>query len=94
MFNLFIQAIYYFLTILTVMIVANAVLSWFPTNHSLTGLRVFIHNFIEPVLAPIRRMIQRSIFGGSHMAIDFSPFIAYLIISAIQRYLQVYMMQL
>ena len=48
---------------------------------------------IEPILAPIRRMIQKSIFGGSHMNVDFSPFIAYLIISTIQRYIAVFLMQ-
>lgn len=93
MLRLFFEALNYFLMIVSVMIIASAILSWFP-QRNLGHIQRVLHNLLEPILQPIRKMIQRSIFGNSHMYIDFSPFIAYLIITTLQRYIQVYMINL
>lgn len=92
MLRILLEAIYYFLMIMSFLIIASAILSWFPVK-SLRSIYKILHNLIEPILAPIRKMIQKSIFGGSHMNVDFSPFIAYLIISTLQRYIAVFLMQ-
>ncbi len=92
MLSILLKAIYYFLTIMSFLIIASAILSWFPVK-SLRSIYKILHSLIEPILAPIRKMIQKSIFGGSHMNVDFSPFIAYLIISTLQRYIAVFLMQ-
>ena len=92
MIRLFLEAVYYFLMILSILIIANALLSWFPSP-TLRGIRQIIGSLIDPILGPIRKMIQKSIFGGSHMSIDFSPFIAYLIITTLQRYIALFLGQ-
>ncbi len=93
MIQLFLQALLIFINIITILIIASALLSWFPTP-ALNKIRKTLHHLLEPILAPIRRMIQKSIFGGSHMTIDFSPFIAYLILNTLQRYIAVYLVNL
>lgn len=86
--DLFLRAIDLFLLILIALIILNAVLSWLPvsrSNNIIKGMR----GLVEPILQPIRKMIKKSIFGGSNMALDFSPFIAYLVISMLRRTLSV-----
>lgn len=85
---LFLRALDLFLFILIALIIINAVSSWLPINHS-SGIIKGLRALINPILQPIRKMIQKSIFGGSNMALDFSPFIAYLIIMMLRRTLSV-----
>jgi YggT family protein len=87
---LFIRALYYFLVILSTLIVVSALISWLPINHGNFFVRL-LHTIIDPILIPIRTMIKKSIFGGANMALDFSPFIAYLILTTLQNYLRPYM---
>ncbi len=51
------------------MIVANAILSWFPTS-SRNPLVSFLNGAVEPALLPIRKLLE-PIQGG--VGIDFSP---------------------
>ena len=92
MLRVFLEAVYYFLMIISFLIIASAILSWFPAQ-GLRSIYKILHTLLEPILSPIRKMIQKSIFGGSHMTIDFSPFIAYLIISTLQRYIAIFLIQ-
>lgn len=92
MFKLFITAVNYFLVIISFLIIASAILSWFPVP-ALKSVKKILQSLTEPILAPIRKMIQKSIFGSSHMSIDFSPFIAYLIVTTIQRYLTLFFLE-
>ncbi len=92
MATLFLTALNYFLIIMSTLIIASAILSWFPLG-KYKGIAIFIHSLIAPILVPIRRLIQKSIFGGSHMSIDFSPFIAYLIITSLQRFISNFLLQ-
>ena len=59
---------------LTVAIFVRVILSWVPNLKLPFGLGDFVWNVSEPILGPIRRAIP--FFGG----IDFSPFIAFLLI--------------
>lgn len=92
MFTLFITAVNYFLLIISILIIASAILSWFPVP-SLNKVKRILQSLTEPILAPIRKMIKKSIFGSSNMSIDFSPFIAYLLVTTIQRYLTLFFLQ-
>lgn len=92
MIKILLEAFYYFLMIISFLIIASAILSWFPSQGFRKVHRV-LRTLIEPILSPIRKMIQKSIFGGNHMTIDFSPFIAYLIISTLQRYIALFLIQ-
>jgi YggT family protein len=68
---------------LTLAIFVRVVLSWIPNARLPFGLHEFALGVSEPILSPIRRLIP--FFGG----IDFSPFIALLLIQFISSRLVV-----
>lgn len=59
---------------LTLAIFVRVILSWIPNARLPFGLGDFVFSVSEPILSPIRRAMP--FFGG----IDFSPFIALLLI--------------
>lgn len=67
----------YFFTVIEFLILARIVLSWISPGVSSPVSR-FIINITEPVLAPFRRLLDRSPIGGGMF--DFSPVIAILFI--------------
>jgi len=62
---------------LTLAIFVRVILSWIPNARLPFGLGDFVFGVSEPILSPIRRAIP--FFGG----IDFSPFIALLLIQLV-----------
>ncbi|MCD7854031.1 MAG: YggT family protein [Clostridiales bacterium] len=64
------------------LIVARCLLSWLPVNRS-NKIVDLIYTLTEPVLAPIRRLFDRSPLGGYGMRIDFSPVIAVILIEIV-----------
>jgi YggT family protein len=64
---------------LTLAIFVRVILSWIPNARLPFGLGEFVWSVSEPILAPIRRAMP--FFGG----IDFSPFIALLVINLVSR---------
>jgi YggT family protein len=60
---------------LTLAIFVRVILSWIPNARLPFGLSEFVWSVSEPILAPIRRAMP--FFGG----IDFSPFIALVVIN-------------
>jgi YggT family protein len=62
---------------LTLAIFVRVILSWIPNARLPFGLGDFAFGVSEPILAPIRRAMP--FFGG----IDFSPFIALLLIQVV-----------
>jgi YggT family protein len=62
---------------LTLAIFVRVILSWIPNLKLPFGLGAFVWNVSEPILAPIRRALP--FFGG----IDFSPFVALLMIQIV-----------
>jgi YggT family protein len=62
---------------LTLAIFVRVILSWIPNARLPFGLGEFVFNVSEPILSPIRRAMP--FFGG----IDFSPFIALLLIQLV-----------
>lgn len=61
---------------LTLAIFVRVIVSWVPTLRLPLGLGEFVWDVTEPILGPIRRMLP--FLGG----IDFSPFLAILLIQA------------
>jgi len=72
--------------ILYVMLLIRVVLTWMPMAR--TGrIIAFIFAFTEPVLAPVRKLIDRSPLGGPGMMLDFSPIITFFLIRLAQTFL-------
>jgi uncharacterized protein YggT (Ycf19 family) len=70
------------LSLYILIIVVSAFLSWFPTTSSSGGLvttKLVLTRLTEPVLRPLRNIVPRNSIG-----IDFSPFIAILILYIIK----------
>ena len=64
-----------------VIMFADAIISWIPDLHG-SKIHVFLNALVEPVLAPVRRLLFR-VQGQSAIPIDLSFIIVYLIISVI-----------
>lgn len=70
------------------LIIANALLSWFPfvwQNPTLTKIAGMINWLTEPLLKPIRKLLAKTPAGG--MPIDISPIIAILLLGVMQNIL-------
>ena len=81
--DIFIMAVARFFDVIRIMLFARVILSWFPMFHGSAIVRL-LFNITEPILAPIRNILQRSPLGGPGMIIDFSPIIAFILIHFIQ----------
>ena len=65
-------------------LIARVLLSWLPSiNGKVVNL---LYSVTEPILAPIRSLLSRSSFFGNSM-FDFSPIVAFLLISMIRNFL-------
>lgn len=71
--------------IIELAIIIRAVISWLPIPRD-SKLVYLLYEITEPVLAPIRSLIQRSSFFGSIM-IDISPIIAFMLIRIVRTIL-------
>ncbi len=67
-------------------LIARVLLSWLPISRN-NKLIDLLYAITEPVLAPIRNMLSRSRFMSNSMfsMIDFSPIVAFLLISLIRN---------
>ncbi len=83
--SILITALGIFYEILTFAILIRCIISWLPLDRNNVVVRI-VYSLTEPILAPVRRMIERSPLGGG-MMIDFSPVIAYFILYFIYRIL-------
>ena len=79
------DAVGWLFNILFVMLFIRVILSWMPMAR---GGRVvgFIFAFTEPILAPVRRLIDRSPLGGPGMMLDFSPIITFFLLRLAQSF--------
>lgn len=73
------NALIIFVEILDYLILARVFLSWIPISRDNPIIK-FIYALTEPILAPIRNMLQKSPLGGPGMILDFSPIIAFFLI--------------
>lgn len=74
----------WFLRVLSFMIIANALLSWFldPTH----PIRDLLAKFVNPVLRPIRRITDK-LTATSSLPIDLSPILAYFALMLLMQLL-------
>ena len=79
MIFILIQAVEYFAWFLRMLIFARIILSWIPIGRGSAAVRL-IYSTTEPLLAPIRSLIQKSPLGGPGMMLDFSPIILFILI--------------
>lgn len=68
--------------IIEFLIFARVLLSWIPIGRD-SRLVALIYQLTEPILAPIREIIERSAFG-KNMIMDFSPIIALFLLDFIR----------
>ena len=70
-------------------LVLRALMSWFPLNRTgFSGkLYVILTTLTDPIVAPCRRLIQRSAIGGPGMVIDISPMLAFIAIHIITTFI-------
>ncbi|HHW66822.1 YggT family protein [Defluviitalea raffinosedens] len=73
------SALVVFFNLLDMLIFIRVLLSWFPFSHG-NPIVALIYQLTEPILGPVRSLIQRSVLGGRGMMIDFSPIIALLLL--------------
>lgn len=71
--------------IVEIAILVRVFLSWLPIPREHRAIEL-LYQFTEPILAPIRNIIERSPFGRN-MMFDFSPIIAFLLIGLIRNIL-------
>lgn len=70
------------------LIIANALMSWFPfiwQNPTLSKIAGMINWLTEPLLKPVRKLLAKTPVGS--MPIDISPIIAILLLSVLQNIL-------
>ena len=66
--------------------IISALLSWFPTTSSQSGMATVkrvLARLTEPVLRPLRQIVPRPHFGG--VAVDFSVLVAVILLAFINR---------
>ncbi|RRD94801.1 YggT family protein [Clostridiales bacterium COT073_COT-073] len=86
--KLIVTTISWFLTALEISLFARAILSWLPGGtSSIQMIRKFLFDLTEPILQPIRQLIERSIFQGNGNIFDISPLVAFIMIDAIKAIL-------
>ena len=84
--KLFLDASRLVLDILGLAIFIRVISSWLPIPHNNQIIKL-IYQITEPVLGPIRAMLQKSSAGRNSM-MDFSPIIAILIITVLRGMLR------
>ena len=82
---LLVRAINLFFVFLEWMIFARIILSWVRMGYN-TAIGRFLYNFTEPILGPVRDMVDRSPLGGGY-GLDFSPIFALILMRLVQTLL-------
>ena len=72
-----------FSNVLYFLILARVLLSWIPMQPA-NKIRQFFYALTEPLLGPIRSLINKSPLGGG-MMVDFSPVIVLFIIQILRN---------
>ena len=75
------RALRYFGNILEMLILIRVILSWVRIDRNNIIVKT-IHTLTEPILSPIRKLIYKSPIGSGLM-LDFSPIIAYVLITIV-----------
>lgn len=79
------NAINIFFRVLYILILIRVFMSWVP-NLRYTFIGNLIYTLTDPILVPVKKMMDKSPLGGG-MMLDFSPVIALFILDIIQMIL-------
>jgi YggT family protein len=71
------------LSVIEYAILARVLISFLPISRDNQLIRL-LYQITEPILAPLRNLLEKSPIGGNSM-FDFSPLIAFLIIGLIRN---------
>ncbi len=84
--NILIISIDVFARVLNTLIFIRVVASWLslPNDNPIMQL---LYTLTEPILYPIRRLLQNSPIGGPGMVLDFSPIISFVLIEVAKNVL-------
>lgn len=80
------EAVSVFTDVMYFLIFVRCILSWFPMVRG-NVLVQLVYTLTEPILRPIRELINKSPLGGG-MMLDFSPIIAFFVLQIIGSILQ------
>ena len=86
--NVVISTVNFVLTVLYFVLFARIIMSWFPGAKD-GPISNLIFTLTEPVLAPIRGVLQRIMPGrgdGSGRMFDFSPLVAIILVQVIRSF--------
>ena len=84
MTRLLVTALVWVLELVELAVFVRVIISWIPMSRDNQFIRV-LYSITEPILAPIRNMVERSSLGKNMMMLDFSPIIAFLLIGFIKN---------
>ena len=82
---LLINALDLFFYLLEMLIFVRIILSWFPIGYGNPIMRL-LYALTEPILGPVRNMVDKSLIGGG-MGLDFSPIFALILMRLVQMLL-------
>ena len=82
------MALYYLERFIYFVLFIRVFISWLPIPRNNVFCRL-IYTFSEPILFPIRALIEKSPLGRGAIFVDFSPVIAMFIISFLRRALSI-----
>ena len=82
--DVLLMAINYFADFLYFLIFVRVILSWIRIGKNSELVRL-VYNLTEPMLGPIRNLLAKSPLGGPGMALDFSPFLALMLILGVSN---------
>ncbi len=86
MLRIFLTALLLLFRLLELLLIARAILSWFPITQSPTVVKIygFIHMVTEPIVSPVRRLLDR-IPALRNVPVDLSILGAYLLLTILGR---------
>ncbi|MBO5149996.1 YggT family protein [Anaerotignum sp.] len=82
---LLVQAIGLFFYFLEILIFVRIILSWVRIGYN-SSIGRFLYNMTEPILGPVRDMLDKSPLGGGY-GLDFSPIFALILMRLVQTLL-------
>ena len=82
---LLVQAIGLFFYFLEILIFVRIILSWLAMGYN-SGIGRFLYTMTEPILGPVRDMVNKSPLGGG-FGLDFSPIFALILMRLVQTLL-------
>lgn len=87
LYGLVLRTIELFLYALEILILVRVLSSWIPRAYD-SPIVKFIVQITEPILTPIKKLIDKSIFGGKGSMLDFSPLVAFFLLNILQNFIR------